>query len=103
MTKNVYKFDVDQGRGYEVQGVFVATHEEVAKAIGKTASFGEICGKHSEMEVDLEWTDFQMIRASEEIITFIEVNLGGGSGYNPLDYIRCGECGDTAEYCCCTE
>ncbi len=101
MTKNVYKFDVDQGRGYEVHGVFVATHEEVDKAIGKTASFGEICGKHSEMDVDLGWEFFKTIQASKEVISFIEVNLGGGSGYNPLDYIRCDECGDTADYCGC--
>ena len=101
--KNVYRFYVDYGRGYEVQGMFVATPEEVTADIGKTASFGEVCGKHSDMNVDLEEGHFRAIEASPEVIAFVEKELGGGSGYNPLDYVRCEGCCETSGWCSCDE
>jgi len=87
-TKYVYKFDVDLGRGYEVEGLFVATPDEVDAAMGKTAQFGEICGKHSDMFVDLEASQFGAITSDPAIVAFVESTLGGGTGYNPLDYVR---------------
>lgn len=51
--KRLYKFSFDFGRGYKGLGLFWEEPEKVKKLIGKTISFGEICGKHSEVDVDI--------------------------------------------------
>ena len=53
MDKRLYKFEFDFSRGYEGSGLFWEYPKTVEKLIGKTISFGEICGKHSEVDVTI--------------------------------------------------
>jgi hypothetical protein len=53
MNKRLYRFSFDFGRGYEGDGLFWEYPKVIEKLIGKTISFGEICGKHSEVDVTI--------------------------------------------------
>ncbi|ADQ53308.1 hypothetical protein 65p300 [Aeromonas phage 65] len=46
----LYRFYWDAGRGGSVEGLFVEDSEVVEKYIGSDVYFGEILGKHSEVE-----------------------------------------------------
>lgn len=79
----LWKFFWDCGRQGEVEGVFKATKEEVANAIGKEVYFGEILGRHSEVYGTLEEGECEIISDNPlYVLNAIE------SGYNPLDYIE---------------
>jgi hypothetical protein len=52
-NKRLWHFSFNQGRGYRGDGLFWAYPEEVKRLIGRTISLGEVCGKHSEVEVTL--------------------------------------------------
>ena len=78
----LWKFFWDCGRSGKVEGVFKATKEEVENAIGKHIYFGEILGKHSEVEGTLDDCDCELI-SDEPIFVMNSVE----SGYNPLSYI----------------
>ena len=78
----LWKFFWDCGRSGKVEGVFKATKEEVENAIGKHICFGEILGKHSEVEGTLDDCDCELI-SDEPIFVMNSVE----SGYNPLSYI----------------
>jgi hypothetical protein len=87
MKKGVYKFHWDYGRMGEVDGVFVASQESIAKAIGKQVYFGEILGKHSEVYGELDDGDYELLTDNPEVVALVlEHKLE--SGYNPLDYIE---------------
>lgn len=90
----IWKFYWDCGRSGDVEGFFRATKEEVESAIGMNVYFGEILGKHSEVEGVLEEGDLRLI--SDDAVI---VNTYNTSGYNPLEYImyKCEECGDSYE------
>ena len=50
MSKDcLWKFHWDCGRAGDVEGLFIATEEEVENLIGSEVYFGEILGKHSEV------------------------------------------------------
>jgi hypothetical protein len=85
--KTAYRFKCDYGRCGNVHRVFIATPEEVAKAIGSEVYFGEILGKHSEIYGELSSGDLETITNDPSDIETIE-RLGLTSGYNPLKYIR---------------
>lgn len=85
--KKVYKFFWDCGRMGNVEGIFVADDEEVKKHIGSRIYFGEILGKHSEIDGSLEWKDLTVLTDDQD---FIEkaIKFGIDSfGYNPLRYL----------------
>lgn len=50
----LWDFELDYGRMGVLKGVFEATEEEVKAAIGKTVSWDEELGKHSQDEFILE-------------------------------------------------
>ena len=85
-TKGVYKFFWDCGRMGELYGLFLATDEDVKAAIGKRAYFGEVLGKHSEIEGEVEEADITLVSDDPAVVKVIEDhNLQ--SGYSPLDYL----------------
>ncbi len=87
--KKLYKFGWYWGRGFDVTGMFVADEEDVKKAIGKHISFGEVCGKHSDMCGKLQEDDLEAISEDQEFLCKL-VNVMGSSnisGYNPLEYL----------------
>lgn len=82
--KLLYKFYWDVGRMGEVESFFIADPNAVKKAIGRQVYFGEILGKHSEVEGELEEADFEAISDDQEFIAKFE-KIIGETGYNPLD------------------
>lgn len=92
MHKYLWRFYWYCGRMGNIEGLFVATEEEIRKAIGKDVYFGEIFGKYSEIYGTLHENDFEKIDIDPETVEKVTKYLGENwSGYNPLDYIR---------YCC---
>ncbi len=98
--EKLWKFNWYMGRGGDVEGVFVATQEEIDEAVGKNVYFGEICGKHSEVQGTLEAKDLTEITDEATVIAIVKEHLDGGMGYNPLSYVRCEHgCNPQEEYC----
>lgn len=89
MTLKLYKFYWDCGRMGYLDGLFVATQEEVDEAIGKEIYFGEVLGKHSDIYGILDEEDIEEISIGEDTISkIIEVTGSTLSGYNPIEYYQ---------------
>lgn len=91
--EKIYEFFVDCKRMGEIEGMFLSTEEEIKSIIGKTIHFGEILGKHSEIDVDMEEGHFKVVTDDQDFIDkakkIFEIDDGGTiSGYNPFDYIE---------------
>ena len=96
MSKNIYKMFVKYGMMGDIEGMFVSTPEKVAAMIGKRLYFGEILGKHSEVEFVLRKGHIKpatSTQPSEEVIEFFEKHIGS-SGFDPSDYLPCPDCGE---------
>jgi hypothetical protein len=88
-NKYLWKFYWDCGRAGELDGLFVATEEEVEYAKGKHAYFGEVLGKHSEVYGTIDEGDIWKLDVSPEAVEEVSKVLGHDwSGFNPLDYIN---------------
>jgi len=83
----LYKFQAGFGRYGALNGVFVEDDERVAKAIGKNIYFGEVLGKHSEVDLDLEEHHFKVMTEDQPFIHQFE-KLELATGYNPFDYME---------------
>ena len=83
----LYRFRFDCGRYGELNGLFFAMTEEITSLRGKTAYFGEVLGKHSSIEVELEDDMFELLDinvvARRELLTKVGSHI---SGYDPRDY-----------------
>ena len=90
MTKVIARFDWDCGRMGVVEGLFVTTLEDIEKITGKNVYFGEILGKHSEIDGDIGGLgeDINIVTDDQEFIAKFESIMGSStvSGYNPFDY-----------------
>lgn len=85
---NLYSFYVDCGRQGSLDGLFIATQEEVDKAIGKEVYFGEVLGKHSDVQVTLEAHEITLVSSDQDKVEWLLGLLGTCvSGFNPLEYI----------------
>jgi hypothetical protein len=96
--KYLWKFYWDCGRNGDLEGLFVATEQEIQILIGKHANFGEVLGKHSEIYGTIEEDDIEKIDLDSKAIEKVILILGETwSGYNPLDYVRydCSRCEDS--------
>ena len=85
----LYKFYWDCGRNGCVEGVFIADKKDVEEATGRRVYFGEILGKHSEVQGTIDEGDIKMITDDKKVIEIIREHLGGGIGYDPFEYICC--------------
>lgn len=94
--KALWRFYWDVRRHGSVRGLFVATDDEVQKALGEYVYFGEILGKHSEVSGTLEEADLTRLTDDADFIAKFE-EYGCASGYNPLQYINEGEADEEAE------
>lgn len=83
----LYKFFWDCGRNGNLEGVFVATAEEVEDLIGKDVYFGEVLGKHSEIYGTIERGDLDLLTEDQDFIEKAQSYGIDYSGYNPFDYI----------------
>jgi hypothetical protein len=85
---NLYSFYVDCGRMGSLDGLFIATQEEVDKAIGKEVYFGEVLGKHSDVQGTLEAHEITLVSSDQDKVEWLLDLLGTCvSGFNPLEYI----------------
>ena len=85
---NLYSFYVDCGRQGSLDGLFIATQEEVDKAIGKEMYFGEVLGKHSDVQGTLEAHEITLVSSDQDKVEWLLGLLGTCvSGFNPLEYI----------------
>jgi hypothetical protein len=84
----LWKFFWDCYRGGSLEGIFIASSDDVNKAIGKVIYFGEVLGKHSEISGTLDKEDVTVVTDDQDFISKAEVIFGSKniSGYNPLDY-----------------
>lgn len=98
--KKLYSFYWDCGRMGDLQGLFVATEEEVAKAIGQHVSFGECLGKHSDTYGTLEAEHLTIVSEDQDKVLWFE-EIVGSTGHCPLDYIYCDDCGENVVDCDC--
>lgn len=86
MSKGVYKLNIDCGRMGSLEGVFIATKEQIDFAIGRHHYFGEVLGKHSDIYGELESDEVEFITDDSNVIEIMERhNLC--SGFNPLHYL----------------
>lgn len=82
--KTFYTFEMDCWYGY-VNGCFVCDSEdlELVCNAGLEVYFGEVLGKHSEVDLEFSINDFKAISTDEKEIELLsKINLG----YNILDY-----------------
>ena len=85
---NLYSFYVDCGRMGSLDGLFIATQEEVDKAIGKEMYFGEVLGKHSDVQGTLEAHEITLVSTDQDKVEWLLGLLGTCvSGFNTLEYI----------------
>lgn len=91
--RKLWRFDWNRGRQGSLEGIFVATQEEVDRAVGQDLYFGEVLGKHSEVygrleseevaPLDVPPEDLPVLLRHADLIT---------SGFDPLTALRCPEC-----------
>lgn len=85
----LYKFDWDYGRCGNLSGLFIAQRHEVANLYGKTIYFGEVLGKHSEIEVEIdEDARFEEVTTDRDKIQWLLDTFKSNTicGHNPFDY-----------------
>ena len=94
--KGIYRFYWDCYRQGSLEGLFVATDDEVNHIIGQEVYFGEVLGKHSEIFGTVDTEDLQLLTENPEIVSFFEANEIS-IGYNPLSYYEPDESDDDEE------
>lgn len=95
--KYLWRFYWDCGRQGNLEGLFVATENEIKEVIGKDVYFGEVLGKHSEIYGTIEENDIKKIDLDYKTVEKVEKVLGDTwSGFNPFEYVEyeCGKCED---------
>ena len=86
--RKLYRFYLDLRRMGCVEGLFVEEESVVKESIGKMVYFGEILGKHSDVQGELEEKHLTVVSEDQDFITKLEELLGSNvSGYNPLSYM----------------
>ena len=86
-NKYLWEFNLDCGRMGYLEGLFIATENEINGIIGKKVYFGEVLGKNSEIYEEIKRNDFKKIDLDSETVEKVSKILGlNWSGYNPLDY-----------------
>lgn len=86
-SKKLYNFYWDCGSSGELDGLFIATEDDVKSLIGKEIHFGEILGKHSDIHGILGEDDFAVMSTDSALIEDLQRTFQSDTlcGYNPLD------------------
>lgn len=85
--EKMYKFRVSFGRHGTIEGVFVATPEDVADALGVTVDFYEPWGKHSSATHTLSAEDFTVLTEDQDFIAKARQYGISHHGENPIGLI----------------
>lgn len=84
--KKLYRYQLDCGRMGELDGLFIATDQEVQDALGHRIYWGEVLGKHSEIYEDLRRDQLKVVSDDQDFIEKLAALLGTSvSGFNPID------------------
>lgn len=90
MKELIVKFKADYGRNGNLDGLFICTQDQLDAIFGKDVYFGEVLGKHSNVTVDLQKDDFEIISDDQDFIAKLKKVFkitSTISGHNPIDYI----------------
>lgn len=87
MKKGIYKLSIDFGRSGDLQGVFIATDQQVKKLITSKIEvyFGEILGKHSEVWSAIDKKHIKLLTEDSHAIEVVE-KYDLTNGINPFKY-----------------
>ncbi len=90
MTKQLLvEYHADFGRMGDLQGLFVCTEDELKAAMGESVYWGEVLGKHSEIDHDLSDDDITIKSEDQDFIAKLVDLLGTDiSGFNPVSKIQ---------------
>jgi len=82
---NLYRFNLSWGRMGDLDGLFIATEEEVASVMGQEVYFGEVLGKHSEVYDPMTEDHItRLVVSSTTVADMLHVCGNNISGYNPV-------------------
>ena len=81
--KNVYRFHANFRRFGKLEGIFTATPEDVEEKIGEHLYYGEVLGKHSEIQLDLKEKHINLVSEDSEDVETIERLFDGSFGHTP--------------------
>ena len=84
MANKMYQFSEYCGRMGSLSGLFIADEAEVAAAIGKLVHFGEVLGKHSDISVTLDVSNFKVLTDDQDFIAKCKQYGIGHQGHCPL-------------------
>lgn len=86
--KGIYEFYWPMGRSADITGTFIADSEDVAKIMGKYVYLGEVAGKHSEVDGNIDPGDITLKTEDQTFIAMFEEIMGEdwSTGINPLEY-----------------
>ena len=93
MMRKLFKYSSDFGRMGKLEGLFIASQSQVDEVIGKEIYFGEVLGKHSEIETIIEPDEIEVFSDDQDTIDYLEEIFPSTTlcGYNPLDYYELDE------------
>jgi len=86
MSKSIYKYYEHFGRCGTLEGIFLATKEDVDNAIGKDVYLGEVLGKHSEVETTLDDKCILLVTSDPNIVDIFE-RFNMSTGINPIQIL----------------
>lgn len=77
-----------------LEGLFLAEESDVTNAIGRDCYLGEIAGKHSEVEGEIESGDITLVSDDADVIEKLRPFLP--IGIDPLEkvFYECSTCGE---------
>jgi len=89
MNKNLYVFALNYGRMGQIEGLFIANKEDLEGAYGRQCYFGEVLGKHSEVECEFSPGMIKLMSDDQPLIESLEKLFGNETiiGFNPLAYL----------------
>ena len=85
--ETIYYFREDVYRHGLIEGFFISTPSKIEKVDGKEIYFGDVLGKHSGVEIEV---NFKVIsddaKLVENVKNIFKTAMVSHFGYNPLDY-----------------
>lgn len=101
--RKLCRYVMQFNRSADLEGVFVVSPlawETLQALEGQTVYYGEICGKHSDVNCDFSISDIEIVSENDDEIEFFERMFPSGSGFDFLscwiDYDEASEAGGVA-------
>lgn len=84
--QQLWKYQFNSRSG-DLESYFVSTEENLQEIIGTPIYFGEVLGKHSEVVLTFEQSDFVSVSTDPNFVQQFSAIIGS-TGYNPFDYVE---------------